>query len=165
MTLRERVEQMKQVQAKISALLEKAVETAAQKAVEKAAELTPPAGDGIGGTHARTGEMKQRWAADSQIKPRRRGNDLVSVLANGAEYASYVDQGHRMDRHFVPGLYISPATGRLEYDPGAAGERTAGIVVGTRTAYVPGKFIVDAAKEEYRRALGEEMRGLEDLLQ
>ena len=54
---------------------------------------------------------------------------------------------------------------RSEYDPKAAGDRTVGIVVGTKTFYVPGKFIVDAAKEEYSKALREELRKLEDLLQ
>ena len=165
MTLKERVEQMKALQAKLPALLEKAIETAAQRAVEKAIELTPPTGDDLSGTHTRTGEMKQHWAGDSQTKPQRQGDELTAVLANDVEYASYVDQGHRMDRHFVPGLYINPATGQLEYDPKAAGDRTVGIVVGTKTFYVPGKFIVDAAKEEYSKDLREELRKLEDLLQ
>ena len=112
---------MKALQAKLPALLEKAIETAAQRAVEKAIELTPPTGDDLSGTHTRTGEMKQHWAGDSQTKPQRQGDELTAVLANDVEYASYVDQGHRMDRHFVPGLYINPATGQLEYDPKAAG--------------------------------------------
>lgn len=165
MTLKERMEQMKQIQEQLPALLEQAVETATLRAVEKATELTPPLeGDSITGTHAVTGSMKQHWASDSQAKPQRQGGEIVTVLANDMEYSSYVDQGHRMDRHFVPGLYINPATGELEYDPQAAADHTVGIVVGTKTFYVPGKFIVDAAKEEYERVLREQLQKLEDLL-
>ena len=81
--------------------------------------------------------------------PQRQGNELVTVLANDVEYASYVNDGHRMDRHFVPGLYINPESGHLEYDPSAK----VGLIVGTRTTYVKGIGMVDAAKEEYRRVL------------
>ena len=77
------------------------------------------------------------------------GSTYVTVLANDMEYASYVDQGHRMDRHFVPGLYVNPESGLLEYDPAAK----VGIVVGTKTKYVKGEFMVDKAKEAYEKAV------------
>ena len=161
MTLKERMEQMKQIQEQLPALLEQAVETATMRAVEKATELTPPTGEEVRGTNTRTGELKQHWDADSQTRPQRQGNELVTVLANDVEYASYVNDGHRMDRHFVPGLYINPYSGLLEYDPSAK----AGIVVGTRTPYVPGVFMVDDAKKEYEKVLREKLRKLEEMLQ
>ena len=65
------------------------------------------------------------------------------------EYASYVNDGHRMDRHFVPGLYVNPHSGLLEYDPAA----NTGIVVGTRTAYVKGEFMADKGIKEYRKTV------------
>lgn len=85
----------------------------------------------------------------------------MTVLANDKEYASYVNDGHRMDRHFVPGLYINPSSGLLEYDPSAK----VGIVVGTKTSYVPGIHMVDAAIEEYRKTLKSELDGIAKLIE
>ena len=66
-----------------------------------------------------------------------------------------------MDRHFVPGLVVDE-NGMLSYNPDGKG----GIVVGTKTKYIKGKFIVDQAKREYERviilALDEEIRRLMD---
>lgn len=77
------------------------------------------------------------------------GSTHVTILANDKEYASYVNDGHRMDRHFVPGLYINPHSGLLEYDPKAK----VGIVVGTKTRYVKGEFMVDKAKAAYEKTV------------
>ena len=161
MTLQERVEGLKRAQAQLPDLLADIAQEATQRAVEKAAGLTPPTGGDLSGTNTRTGELKQHWAADSEIIPVRQGSDWVTILANDKEYASYVDQGHRMDRHFVPGLYVNPESGLLEYDPAAKG----GLIVGAKTPYVPGVYMVDAAKEEYRRAVQEGSCRLEGLLE
>ena len=127
--------------------------------MEKAAELTPPTKNDLRGTNTRTGEMKAHWDSDSTINPAKSGDSYKTVLANNMEYASYVNDGHRMDRHFVPGLYVNPSSGMLEYDPTAY----VGLVVGTKTAYVPGIFMVDAAKEEYRRVLRQELQNIGDV--
>ena len=161
MTLQERVEGLKRAQAQLPDLLADIAQEATQRAVEKAAGLTPPTGGDLSGTNTRTGELKQHWAADSEIIPVRQGSDWVTILANDKEYASYVDQGHRMDRHFVPGLYVNPESGLLEYDPAAK----VGLIVGAKTPYVPGVYMVDAAKEEYRRAVQEGSCRLEALLE
>ncbi|MCI9472949.1 MAG: HK97 gp10 family phage protein [Flavonifractor sp.] len=161
MTLQERVEGLKRAQAQLPDLLADIAQEATQRAVEKAAGLTPPTGGDLSGTNTRTGELKQHWAADSEIIPVRQGSDWVTILANDKEYASYVDQGHRMDRHFVPGLYVNPESGLLEYDPAAK----VGLIVGAKTPYVPGVYMVDAAKEEYRRAVQEGSCRLEGLLE
>ena len=161
MTLQERVEGLKRAQAQLPDLLADIAQKATQRAVEKAAGLTPPTGGDLSGTNTRTGELKQHWAADSEIIPVRQGSDWVTILANDKEYASYVDQGHRMDRHFVPGLYVNPESGLLEYDPAAK----VGLIVGAKTPYVPGVYMVDAAKEEYRRAVQEGSCRLEGLLE
>ena len=161
MTLQERVEGLKRAQAQLPDLLADIAQEATQRAVEKAAGLTPPTGGDLSGTNTRTGELKQHWAADSEIIPVRQGSDWVTILANDKEYASYVDQGHRMDRHFVPGLYVNPESGLLEYDPAAK----VGLIVGAKTPYVPGVYMVDAAKEEYRRAVQEGSCRLEGQLE
>ena len=76
------------------------------------------------------------------------GSSYTTILANDLEYASYVDQGHRMDRHFVPGLYVDE-NGVLNYDPA----RKVGLVVGTKTRYVKGEFMTDKAKEAYQKTV------------
>ena len=145
--------------ARLAGRLNDSAKTATERAVEKAAELTPPTQDDLRGTNTRTGEMKQHWATDSDTNPQKRGKDLVTRLANDKEYASYVNDGHRMDRHFVPGLYINPYSGMLEYAPGA----DVGIVVGTKTAYVPGLFMVDEAKKVYQETVQTESAKLEEI--
>ena len=72
-------------------------------------------------------------AADSVTTPVIVANRVETYLNNTMDYASYVDQGHRMDRHFVPGLYVNPESGLLEYDPTAK----VGLVVGTMQATTP----------------------------
>lgn len=160
MDLAARAAEMKRLLPKLDQQLREAAAAATLRAVEKAAEMTPPTGGDLAGTHTRTGEMKQHWATDSQINPKKVGDTYQTALANDKEYASYVNDGHRMDRHFVPGLYINEESGLLEYDP----NMDTGIVVGTKTFYVKGLHMVDAAKEEYRRVLAEELKKVEGLL-
>lgn len=153
------MKQLRSMVPEIDAKISSAAKNATIRAVEKAAELTPPIKDDLRGTNTRTGEMKAHWGSDSTINPAKSGDSYKTVLANNMEYASYVNDGHRMDRHFVPGLYVNPSSGMLEYDPTA----DVGLVVGTKTAYVPGIFMVDAAKEEYRRVLRQELQNIGDV--
>jgi len=161
MNLEERIRQLRQAKKQIPGILARAGMNAALRAVEKAVEETPPTVNSLRGTNTRTGEMKQHWVTDSRPRPVRQGDSYVSELNNDKQYASFVNDGHRMDRHFVPGLVINPGSGLLEFNP----DGTGGIVVGTRTAYVPGLFMVDKAVEEYRRVLREELKGLEELME
>ena len=159
MDLSDNVKRLQNIAAMLPGRLNDIAKTATERAVEKAVELTPPTQDDLRGTNTRTGEMKQHWATDSDTNPQKSGKDLVTRLANDKEYASYVNDGHRMDRHFVPGLYINPYSGMLEYAPGA----DVGIVVGTKTAYVPGLFMVDEAKKVYEETVQTESAKLEEL--
>lgn len=161
MTLEERVKQLRKVEARLPDTLTRAGMNAALRAIQKAAEETPPTQNDLRGTNTRTGELKEHWVTDSRPRPVKQGSRYVSVLANDKQYASYVDQGHRMDRHFVPGLVINPESGLLEYNPDGKG----GIVVGTKTQYVPGRFMVDKAAEEYRKTLRAELKKLEEMLE
>ena len=147
--LRSRAERLRKVAADYGGALERLARDGTLRAVEKATELTPPTGEDLAGTNTRTGELKQHWAADSQTQPQRRGREIVTTLANNMEYASYVNDGHRMDRHFVPGLYVNPESKLLEYDPKAK----VGLVVGTKTKYVKGEFMTDKAKEAYQKTV------------
>ena len=157
MTLEERIAQLRDVYARFPNEVANIAKGATIRAVEKATELTPPTvgeegdeegneeGNDLSGTNTRSGGMKQHWASDSKVTPVKRGRSYVTHLNNDKDYASYVNDGHRMKRHFVPGLYINPESGHLEYDPSAK----VGIVVGTKTQYVEGLFMEEEALQEY----------------
>lgn len=150
LTLQERIKQLRQARPKIEEKIMQACKHATIRAVEKATEMTPT--NVLRGVNAQSGGMKQDWAAKSQTVPQKNSNRYETQLNNDMNYASYVNNGHRMDRHFVPGLVINDA-GMLDRNPDGKG----GIVVGTKTSYVPGLFMVEAATEEYRRGLEEEL--------
>lgn len=154
--LRSRAARIRRILSTIDDDMEQIQKAATISAVQKAAELTPPTLDNLSGTNTRTGAMKQHWATDSRILPLRTGNDLSTALKNNQQYASYVNDGHRMDRHFVPGLVINPYSGLLEFNPDGKG----GIVVGTRTNYVQGLFMVDKAIEVWREHIRTELSRL-----
>ena len=146
-TLQQRIQQLKKAQADVPEILRRTAKQATLRAIEAAQAATPPKAGRLPGTHAVTGELKQHWATDSNAEPVANGNRYETFLNNFMDYASYVDRGHRMDRHFVPGLYIDE-NGQLNYDPAAK----VGLVVGTKTRYVKGEFMTDKAKEAYERA-------------
>ena len=147
-SLQRRIQELKKAHENLPEALYQVQKNAAQRAVEAATEATPPKAGRLAGPNMLTGELKQHWATDSQVEPDVSGNKLTSYLANNKEYASYVDQGHRMDKHFVPGLYIDE-NGQLTRDLSAK----VGLVVGTKTKYVKGEFMVDKAKEAYEKAV------------
>lgn len=173
MTLEERIAQLQDVEARFPGELTAIAKGATIRAVEKAAELTPSTageegdeegneeGGDLSGTNTRSGGMKQHWASDSKVTPVKRGRSYVTHLNNDKDYASYVNDGHRMKRHFVPGLYINPESGHLEYDPSAK----VGIVVGTKTRYVEGLFMEEAAHKEYHRIIRTEAARLRRALE
>ena len=159
MTLKERMKQLEAARPQVVAKIASACENATIRAVKNAVELTPPTQNDLRWKNTRAGEMKQHWVTDSRTEPEKVENQYETLLANDKQYSSYVNDGHRMDRHFVPGLYINPESGQLEYDPMA----DVGIVVGTKTPYVEGLFMVDAAKEEYKRALRQDLAHIREV--
>lgn len=156
MTLKQRAAQLRKIEKKFPGRLDDVCAKSTMRAVEAAQERTPPTGGDLKGTNTRTGNLKQSWATASQYTPRRQGDDYVTILGNDMEYASFVNDGHRLDRHFVPGLVINPYSGLLEYNPDGKG----GIVVGTKTAYVPGVDMVSDAKDAYEQTAEKELRKL-----
>lgn len=124
-------------------------EGATVRAVEEAVACTPPNTFGNGevrGVHTITGQMAQHWQTDSQTAPAADADGYRTALANDMEYASYVNDGHRVDKHFVPGLYVD-ADGLLSYDP--ARKKEVGLMVGVKTTYVEGLHITDKAIDQY----------------
>lgn len=139
--MQKRLAELRRAQQDIPAIIDEVAETATMAAVEKAAENTPPnGGTKIAGPHLRTGEMAQSWATDSVTTP----NRGKTLLANLQQYASYVNDGHRMDKHFTSHLAIEG--GQLVGKPDGDG----GLVVGTKTQYVPGLYMKEKAIGVYR---------------
>lgn len=79
------------------------------------------------------------------------GTTFMTVLANNMQYSSYVNDGHRVDKHFVPGLVVNGNL--LEEDPDGEG----GIMVGTKTTYVKGKYMKEKAIKRYRTVVKTEL--------
>lgn len=164
-------DELRRVYGVLDSELSRVAKVATERAIETAEELTPSAlGNGLSGTGTRSGQMKARWAADSVTEPTRTAEGWVTSLNNnamgskpGSYYAAYVNDGHRMDRHFVPGLIVNPASGMLERVPKDVG----GIMVGTKTSYVPGYHMVEEAERVYEETVEHEilklLEELEDL--
>ena len=160
-SLQQRIQQLKKAQADLPNILYDVAKDATLRAIEATADATPPkAGTGRGpyiGTDTISGQLKAHWATDSKPEPMggalSGGSVYATVLANNLNYASYVNDGHRMDRHFVPGLYINEDSGLLEYKEGAK----VGIVVGTKTKYVKGEFMVEKGKKAYQETVLREL--------
>lgn len=156
-SIQKRINQLRKAGADLDDILYRTAKNATLRAIEAAQDATPPKkGTGRGpyiGTNTVTGELKAHWDTDSKKEPMggalSGGSTYVTVLANDLQYASYVNDGHRMDRHFVPGLVINEESGMLEFNPDGSG----GIVVGTKTRYVKGEFMVDKAREAYEKTI------------
>lgn len=126
-------------------------EIATIMAIKTAVEKTPPTSeDSLRGTGTITGNLKSAWARDSITSSKKANERYVTILANNEPYASFVNDGHIMDKHFVPGLIINPYSGLLEKaPPGMEG----GIMVGTKTKYVVGKYMKENALITYYKEL------------
>lgn len=139
--VRKRLEELRKAEAEVPVIINRVAENATIAAVDAATEATPPnGGAAITGVNTRTGSLSQRWTLDSITKP----VNGRTELRNNLQYASYVDQGHRVDRHFTSHLAIEGGT--LVGKPNGDG----GLVVGTKTAYVKGLYMVKRAKGKYR---------------
>lgn len=138
---RKRLEELRKAGQDIPKIIDEVAEVATIEAVRKARDNTPPNGNApLAGTNMRTGAMTASWELDSVTKP----THGRTILINSQNYASYVNDGHRVDQHYVPGLY--PNGGLLErVDPSVGG-----IVVGTKTTYVPGLFMKEKAIGKYK---------------
>ena len=138
---RKRLEELRKAGQDIPKIIDEVAEVATIEAVRKARDNTPPNGGApLAGTNMRTGAMAAAWEKDSITTP----THGKTVLVNSQLYASYVNDGHRVDQHYVPGLY--PNGGLLErVDPNVGG-----IIVGTKTARVPGLFMKEKAIGKYK---------------
>lgn len=150
---RKRFAELRKMGQNVPKIMAEVAEGATIAAVERATELTPPnGGTAISGTGTRSGDMAQHWSTDSTAKPVMIAGSVRTILANNLQYASYVNDGHRMDQHFVPGLVV--ADGMLQWLPS---DKNGGITVGTKTKYVKGKYMKQAAIGRYRKVVKTEL--------
>ena len=144
--MRKRFAELRRAGQNVPKIINEVAEGATIEAVRVATENTPPNGGAkISGTNTRTGQMAQHWETDSKTAP----INGKTLLANNMQYASYVNDGHRMDQHFVPGLVKN---GSL-LEKGGEG----GITVGTKTTYVPGVYMKEKAIGKYRTTVRKEL--------
>lgn len=148
---RNRFEQLRKMGQNVPKIMEEVAEGATIAAVERATELTPPNSAAIAGTGTRMGELSEAWTVDSITKPIMTGASARTMLANNMQYASYVNDGHNVDEHFVPGLGKNGSL--LEMDT----KKYKGLVVGTKTKYVKGKYMKQAAIGRYRKVVRMEL--------
>ena len=150
--MRKRLAELNKAGKDVPKIMMEVAEGATIEAVRVAAENTPPnGGAAIAGTNTRSGQLAQHWELDSQTKPIYSGGSVRTVLANDKQYASYVNDGHRVDKHYVPGLI---ANGNLleRIDPDVGG-----IMVGTKTTYVKGLYMKQKAIGKYRDVVRNEL--------
>lgn len=155
--LRKRLAELEKRAPNIPKRLVAIAERATVRAVDEAVALTPPntfAHGELRGVNMISGELAQHWATDSQTFPEPSGENLTTALANDMEYASYVNDGHRVDRHFVPGLYVDEG-GLLSMD--LSKPKGVGLMVGVKTTYVEGLHITDKAIDKYDEVVRAEL--------
>lgn len=158
--LRRRLAELEKLAPEVPKRLAGIAEEATIRAVDEAVALTPPntfAHGELRGVNMISGELAQHWATDSQTSPEPSGENLTTALANDMEYASYVNDGHRVDRHFVPGLYVDE-DGLLSMD--LSKPKGVGLMVGVKTTYVEGLHITDKAIDKYDEVVRAELEQL-----
>lgn len=149
MNLIDELKRIRAIAPKLPDKMEDLSRDATYAAIDAATVATPPTENDLRGVKTRTGALKDHWAADSEVDPVHKDRAYDTYLRNNQPYASYVNDGHRMDKHFVPGLYVNPYSGQLEYDEAMRNE--VGITVGTKTQYVTGLFMAEKGEEAFAR--------------
>ena len=142
--MRKRFAELAKAGQNVPQIIAEVAEGATIAAVDTATKFTPPNNAPIAGTGTREGGMAQHWTTDSVTKP----TNGKTILANKKQYASYVNDGHRVDKHFVPGLIVDG--GLLQKIPS---NLDGGIMVGTKTTFVPGIYMKEKAIGKYRQVV------------
>lgn len=125
------------------------VKDACIEMVLRAKESTPPLNGEDRGKNTVTGDLAANWDYSYQINE----NGAKVTITNNIQYASYVNDGHIMKKHFVPWLYIDGMGSIARHIP-QPGEKLFGLAVGTKTQEVKGYHMVEKAKERFFEAYG-----------
>lgn len=121
--------------------------------VQTAKDHTPHEGDGKKrGFNVISNSLQDGWHADF-IADKDSNKVGTITLTNDKSYAKYVQNGHKVSRHFVPWLY-KDGMGTLSYETDH-GQPLFGLVVGTKTPFVKGVDMVGPAIKAFNEALEE----------
>ena len=131
-------------QKRYAKMNERNIKDACYEMVAKAKEVTPPPPGAVRGKNTVTGDLAAHWDFSYEF----RNDNCYVTLKNDLHYASYVENGHKMDQHFVPWLYID-TTGVLARHIPNPGEKLFGLTVGTKTKEVPAANIVEKAQKRF----------------
>lgn len=162
--------ELEHIQKAHNAQTQKNVRLACYEMVAEAKRWTPPHEGEERGKNTVTGNMARHWDSSFRVTLA----DIKVTLYNNVQYASYVENGHRMKKHFVPWLYIDGTGTIARHQPAASnkrnkalswlfniffkrkkpdpGEPLFGLVVGTKTKYVKPEHIVEKAKKRFFEA-------------
>lgn len=146
-SMREAAERAAKMKQRIAEILP----VAAAEAKIVAMERSPHRGDT--GVSLTTGNLAAHW--DARVE--RQTDGFVFYLTNDVPYASYVNDGHRMSKHFVPWLYVDPSGGLRREKP-TPGEPVFGIMVGTKTRYVRPVPMVEPAVESFKKTISNHLK-------
>lgn len=110
---------------------------------------TPHAGDGRPrGVNMISNSLFNSWHANYSAHGSKLG---FLELSNARPYAKYVQEGHRVTRHFVPWLYIG-GNGLINRETNHSG-RLFGLTVGVPETYVPGIDMTGPAVQTFSDAV------------
>ena len=137
------------IQKKLMAQIRQNARDACEIMQEVARENTPHEGDGKRrGFDVISNSLQDGWHAEFQ--PSQEPNEVgVVKLENAKYYASYVQNGHKVNKHFVPWLYKDDL-GTISYET-EHNQPMFGLVVGTKTPYVKGVDMIGPAHAAFER--------------
>lgn len=145
--MRKRLNELRKAGQDVPKIINEVAEGATIAAVDAATEKTPPNDGNARGAKTTTGQLSQHWTQNSHTTPR----NGKTILCNAMSYASYVNDGHRVDKHFVPGL--TNVNGTLQIEDGVK----TGLMVGVKTTYVPGLYMKEAGIAKYKTVVKTEL--------
>lgn len=123
--MNEFIKELKQLPGEFDKISEELLDETVSVAEVYAKDLTP----------AVTGDAKGKWQTTKAYKV---ANGFKARLYNNSEHIGYINNGHRMEKHFVPGEWVGDV---FDYNPFSK----EGVVMGTKTKYVKGQFMLEKA--------------------
>ena len=149
--LRILMDEIPDVSEELSAAIERDAKDAADVAVLAAKKASPHYGDGKRrGFNVISGNLEASWSWRYVSEENYSKNLLGEIyLYNSASYASFVQFGHKVHKHFVPWLYVD-GMGTLSYETNH-NLPMFGLVVGTKTKYVDGRDMLGPANKAFEK--------------
>ena len=144
--MKKHAEKLQRIKKNLDKKTRENVKLACYEMVAEAKRCTPPHEGEERGKNTVTGNMARHWDSSSRLSLTL--TDIKVTLFNNVQYASYVDRGHRMAKHFVPWLYVD-GTGTIARHQPVPGEPLFGMYVGTKTKYIPPENITEKAKSKF----------------